>query len=117
MTRGLATLAASYTGTVDVDSAGRQLSVPALRQVGVPGPGLVTSLVPLDYRADNPWDRRYLGDSIELGEELQARSQGFTNQLGPGEGSRMPLVWRPLSPAAIDLVRRWIAAGANRLVD
>src|SRR5207249_500602 len=33
-------------------------------------------------------------------------------QLGPGEGSRMPLVGRPLSPAAIDLVRRWIAAGA-----
>jgi len=33
-------------------------------------------------------------------------------QLGPGERSRMPLVGRPLSPNAIDLVRRWIAAGA-----
>src|SRR5437867_334771 len=33
-------------------------------------------------------------------------------QLGPGEGSRMPLVGRSLSPAAIDLIRRWIAAGA-----
>jgi hypothetical protein len=53
----------------------------------VPGPGLVpASPTPLDYRADNPWDRRYLGDAIDLGDELQARSQGFTAQLTPDEG-------------------------------
>ena len=33
-------------------------------------------------------------------------------QLGAGEGSRMPLVGTPLSPSSLDLVRRWIAAGA-----
>ena len=87
MTRGLATEAASYAGDLNLESAGRQLTVPALRQAAVPGPGLVpTTPVPLDYRADNPWDRRYLGDAIELGDELQARSQGFTAQLAPGEG-------------------------------
>jgi len=30
----------------------------------------------------------------------------------PTEGVRMPLVGRPLSPAQLDLIRRWIAAGA-----
>jgi hypothetical protein len=32
---------------------------------------------------------------------------------GPGEGSRMPLSGSPLSPDQTDLIRRWIAAGAN----
>ncbi|MBV9412228.1 MAG: hypothetical protein JO148_11570, partial [Acidimicrobiia bacterium] len=50
-------------------------------------PGLVPAApTPLDYRADNPWDRRYLGDAIDLGDELQARSDGFTFQLASGEG-------------------------------
>jgi hypothetical protein len=87
VSRGLGTTAASYTGELAVESAGRQLGVPALRQATVPGPGLVpANAVPLDYRADNPWDRRYLGDAIDLGEDLQARSQGFTAQLSPDEG-------------------------------
>jgi len=30
----------------------------------------------------------------------------------PTEGVRMPLVRRPLSPTQLDLIRRWIAAGA-----
>src|SRR5439155_24181922 len=33
-------------------------------------------------------------------------------QLGAGEGSRMPLVGTPPSAANLDLIRRWIAAGA-----
>src|SRR5712691_11859906 len=34
-------------------------------------------------------------------------------QLGVGEGSRMPLVGTPLSPSTLDMLRRWIAAGAS----
>src|SRR5204863_2152832 len=75
------------------------LTVPALRQAGVPGPGLLPPApTPLDYRADNPWDHRYLGDAIDLGDELQARSQGFTAQLGPDEGHTAGF-YRQLLPA------------------
>src|SRR5204862_4751600 len=75
LSRALGITAASYAGDLAVTSAGRNLTVPALRQAGVPGPGLLPAApTPLDYRADNPWDRRYLGDAIDLGEELLARS-------------------------------------------
>jgi len=85
--RSLGVTGASYAGDLAISSAGRQLTVPALRQATIPGPGLVpASPAPLDYRADNPWDRRYLGDAIDLGDELEARSRGFTSQLAPDEG-------------------------------
>src|SRR5205085_5638727 len=99
VSRALGVTAASYTGDLAVTSAGRDLMVPALRQAGVPGPGLVPATPsPLDYRADNPWDRRYLGDAIDLGDELQARSDGFTAQLGSGEGHTAGF-YRQLIPA------------------
>jgi hypothetical protein len=99
VTRGLGVTAASYVGDLVVTSAGRDIMVPALRQAGVPGPGLLPAVpTPLDYRADNPWDRRYLGDAIDLGDELQARSQGFTAQLAPGEGHTAGF-YRQLLPA------------------
>ena len=47
---------------------------------------------------DNPWDRRYLGDAIDLGDELQARSDGFTAQLATGEGHTAGF-YRQLMPA------------------
>ena len=40
--------------------------------------------------------------------------QKLLGQLGTGEGSRMPLVGTPVSPANLDLIRRWIAAGASQ---
>jgi hypothetical protein len=87
VTRSLGVTAASYVGDLSVSSAGRDLTVPALRQAGVPGPGLLPPAPsPLDYRPDNPWDRRYLADAIDLGDDLQARSEGFTAQLAPDEG-------------------------------
>ena len=99
VSRALGVTAASYVGDVAISSAGRDLTVPALRQAGVPGPGLLPPApTPLDYRADNPWDHRYLGDAIDLGDELQARSQGFTAQLGPDEGHTAGF-YRQLLPA------------------
>lgn len=99
VTRGLAATGASYNGDLVISSAGRDLTVPALRQAAVAAPGLVpSSPTPLDYRPENPWDRRYLGDAIELGDELQARSQGFTAQLAPDEG-HTPGFYRQLIPA------------------
>ncbi|MBV9283636.1 MAG: hypothetical protein JO176_03410, partial [Acidimicrobiia bacterium] len=99
VSRALGVTAASYSGDLTVTSAGRDLSVPALRQAGVPGPGLVPATPsPLDYQPDNPWDRRYLGDAIDLGDELQARAEGFTAQLAPDEG-RTAGFYRELLPA------------------
>jgi len=99
VTRGLAATAASYSGDLVLSSAGRDLTVPALRQAAVAAPGLVpVTPTPLDYRSENPWDRRYLGDAIELGDELQARSQGFTAQLDGTEG-HTPGFYRQLIPA------------------
>jgi hypothetical protein len=97
--RALGVTASSYVGDLGVASAGRELVVPALRQAGVASPGFVpASPTPLDYRADNPWDRRYLGDAINLGDELQARSEGFTAQLAPDEGHTAGF-YRQLVPA------------------
>ena len=39
---------------------------------------------PLSYDADDAWDRRFLSDAIELGNELEARSKGFSAQVSPG---------------------------------
>src|SRR5207244_12827706 len=38
--------------------------------------------------------------------------QKLLGQIGAAEGARMPLVGTPVSPANLDLIRRWIAAGA-----
>jgi hypothetical protein len=78
---------AVYTGTGSVSSAGRPLAVPALRQASVgPSGQLPAAPAPLAYDEKDPWDQRFLGDAIDLGNQLVARSNGFTAQLGPGEG-------------------------------
>jgi hypothetical protein len=94
-------VAASYEGDLAVRSAGRLLTVPALRQTTIVAAGLVPARPsPLRYDPRNPFDRRYLGDAIALGEELAARVRGFTEnlQLAPGEG-RTPGFFRELLPA------------------
>ena len=75
-----------YEGTVSVSSAGRSLPVAALHQVSVPAPGQIGAPAPLKYAESDPWDQRILGDAIDLGNQLVARSNGFTAQLAPGEG-------------------------------
>jgi hypothetical protein len=47
---------------------------------------LPASPSPLEYREADAWDRRYLGPAIEIGLELQRRSDGFSAQLRPDEG-------------------------------
>src|SRR5437660_150162 len=75
VSRGLATVVASYTGSATIDSAGRTLVVPALRQASVAAAGLLPPRpTPLSYSASDPWDQRFLGDAIDLGNQLVARS-------------------------------------------
>lgn len=86
ISRGLTVVVGTYSGKSTVTSAGRQLVVPALHQANVPAVGLLPSRPsPLAYAAGDPWDERFLGDAIQLGDELAARSRGFTAQIRPGE--------------------------------
>lgn len=99
LSRDLAVSAASYRGRLRLSSAGRSLDVPALRQGDIPSLGVVPSRpVPLDYDADDPWDRRFLGEAIELGNELEAKSEGFTSSLKANQGTT-PGYFRLLVPA------------------
>jgi len=87
LTRGSAATVASYDAQVTVASAGRSLKVPPLRQVAVPAAGLLPGKPsPLIFKVGDSWDQRFLGDAIDLGNQLVARSRGFTAQLGPDEG-------------------------------
>lgn len=99
LSRDLAVSAASYRGRLRLSSAGRSLDVPALRQGDIPSLGVVPSRpVPLDYDPDDQWDRRFLGEAIELGDELEAKSEGFTSSLRVNEGTT-PGYFRLLVPA------------------
>src|SRR5205823_5710909 len=80
--RQLGVEAAVYRGQVAISSAGHTLTVPALREAVVPALGVVPPKAePLRLRATDAWDRRFLGDAIELTDQLQARSDGLTGQL------------------------------------
>jgi hypothetical protein len=87
LNRRLGVEAAAYTNSVEMVSAGRRLVVPTLRQATIASLGIVPARAePLRLRPTDAWDRRYLGDAIELNEQLQMRSDGFTGQLAAGTG-------------------------------
>ncbi|MDQ3898231.1 MAG: hypothetical protein M3326_13475 [Actinomycetota bacterium] len=87
ISRGIALLVASYEGTAELSSGGSTITVPALRQTALPPTGqFPTKVVPLEFSATDGWDQRYLSDAIELSDQLNGRSQGFTAQLGPTDG-------------------------------
>lgn len=80
--KGLSLTVGSYNGAVELSSAGTNARVIGLRQVVIPAAGLFPAKPsPLEYAASDPWDRLLLGDAIELGNELLARSQGFSAQV------------------------------------
>ncbi len=74
-----------YEGAATLSSGGRELrgGLPALRQVVVPAPGkLPLRASPLNFGSvPHPWDRRFLGDVIDLQAALKGRSIGFTASL------------------------------------
>ena len=97
----LAVRAGSYAGGLDIDSAGRRLHVPVLRQAVVPTAGLVPDRpLPIAYEPSDAWDRRYLGDAIDLGAELANRSRGFAAQVPPAESSTAAFFRRVLPQLA-----------------
>jgi hypothetical protein len=88
VTRSLGMAVAAYDGLATLDSAGQERVVPALRQMLVPALGRPPrSPIPVTYDPGDPWDRRYLGAAMDLGERLEAMARGVTDNLAPGEGT------------------------------
>jgi hypothetical protein len=87
ISRGVGVVVATYQGSAVLAGGGGSVTVPAFRQAALSAAGaLATRASPLEYATVDTWDQRYLSDAIELGNELAARSQGFSAQLGPTEG-------------------------------
>jgi hypothetical protein len=61
---------AVYRGAARVDTAGTARALDALRRVDVAAVGEITGIQPMRFRADDPWDRRYLADAIRLDARL-----------------------------------------------
>jgi hypothetical protein len=102
VSRALGVGVRSYDGTTALDSAGQERAVPALREMLVPALGRPPQAPrPLDYEAADPWDRRFLGDAMALGERLEALAEGYTQNLNPGEG-RTPGFFRLVLPGLDD---------------
>jgi hypothetical protein len=83
LSRGLAMDAGVYRGSAALDSAGQKRSLPALHAIEVSAlgrPPTDDSLLPVSD--DDPWDRRFLGEAIELGHTLDTYSVGYSNTLG-----------------------------------
>lgn len=97
LSKDLAVVVAVYQGAAGVETAGKAASVPALRQVTVPAPGLPSRATPITYTATDPWDQRYLGDAIDLGNQLAARSKGLSGQVAAGESTNVAF-FRQLLP-------------------
>lgn len=96
VTRDLAVHVGTYEGVARVDSAGRVLQVPALREASIALAGEVPgSPKPLRYRDEDAWDRRFLAIAMSLTTELDARSRGITTQLPP-DSDRVAVITRAL---------------------
>jgi hypothetical protein len=77
----------AYDAAVLLDSAGQEREVPALRQMQVPALGRPPLAPrPLTYTETDPWDRRFLGEAMDLGRTLETLARGYTANLRPGEG-------------------------------
>ncbi len=85
LTRSTGATFAVYQGQASLSTAGRTLEggLPALRQVVVADAGMLPLRPSLLRVSDppGPWDRRFLGDAIDLDSVLERRSAGFTTLL------------------------------------
>ena len=72
--------ATAFTGRSSLAGVGDLRDLPALRSVLL---SAAAEPQPLTYHADDPWDRRYLGEAIAFGRRLEALARGYTSRLGP----------------------------------
>lgn len=97
--RSASLVAGVYDGSVRLSGAGQVLSVPRLRQAVVAGVGTLPDAVrPLGLKDDDEWDRRMLGDVLELDRRLVAFAHGFEASVF-GAVADDPGFYRALLPA------------------
>jgi hypothetical protein len=102
VSRALGVGVGAYDADVHLDSAGQEREVPGLREMQVPALGRPPhDPRPLTYEAEDPWDRRFLGEAMELGARLEAIADAYTTNLNPGEG-RTPGFFRLVLPGLED---------------
>ncbi|MGH9275824.1 MAG: hypothetical protein ACRDZU_14355 [Acidimicrobiales bacterium] len=102
VTRSLGMAVAAYDAAVRLDSAGQERTIPALREMRVPALGRPPQAPrPVTYDPSDPWDRRFLGAAIDLGDRLEALATGYTRNLREGEG-RTPGFFRLVLPGLDD---------------
>lgn len=65
-----------YRGRATVDSTGQSEQIGARRAVDLVAVGETSARRPLDYRADDDWDRRYLSEAMALDASLDALTSG-----------------------------------------
>jgi hypothetical protein len=93
---------AAYDADVTLDSAGQERRIPALREMQVPALGHPPDAArPFEYDASDPWDRRFLGDAIDLGERLPALADGYSQNL-PARSELTPAFFRGVLPGLTD---------------
>lgn len=99
LSRAFGMSVSSYDADVQLDSAGATVEVPALRRIAVPDLGRLPGAPrPVSYVSDDPWDRRFLGAAISVGEDLERLADDlFTNVLPEGSG-RTPGFFRLVLP-------------------
>jgi hypothetical protein len=78
-----------YNGGAVVRTMTETLGVPRLRRAIVAGAGgpAAVQIAPLVLDATDNWDRKFLGDALELDVVLTARSRGLTMQVAGGGNS------------------------------
>jgi hypothetical protein len=93
---------AAYDADVKIESAGQDREVRALREMQVPALGHPPDAPrPFEYDASDPWDRRFLGDAIDLGDRLQALADGYTQNL-PARTELTPAFFRSVLSGLTD---------------
>ena len=96
--------AAAYDTSVQLDSAGQERTVPALREIQIPALGLPPEAPrPLRYDPSDAWDRRFLAEAIDLGERLEALAAGYTQNVDDDE-ARTPTFYKEVLPGLTDEV-------------
>ena len=101
VSRGAVVVVSSYAGDVELRSGEVSTIIPGLRSLTVPSDGTPAGApVPLVYNAGDSWNRRFLTEAIQLGNELEARSKGFTAQLGAADGRTQEFLVGLLPPLA-----------------
>jgi len=86
--RGLSVTVGAYRGAAELDSAGQERTVPALRQLSVASLGRPPAAPdPIRLNSTDSWDLRYLGVAFELTRRLDALSQAYSSNFGAAGAS------------------------------